>query len=439
MSSEIDELKKRNEQLQRENEALRRLVNSRRFRAADRLGNLYNQVLPIETKRREVVNSTMRGVRKIAHGRKDRWVKENAAQVAKLAAGHDRVIVIDSIAYHTKIKQRPHHLAQSFADLGYLVIYLEPTNLTCSYRKITDNIITINSHKYLSRIRAKHRYFLLPNTMSMPFSDLKQVLGWGYRLIYDYIDDFHEDISGDLTAQREIWEQLPKLNPAVCSVTAKQLQKEITEHLKTKSCPIVMAPNGVIIEHFDYRTQNDDEPKDLKPIIQKNHPIVGFYGALAPWIDFDLIHQVAVNHPEWEIVLVGMDYDGALAELKPADNIHCLGAKPYDKLVDYAKHFDCAIIPFKNGEIAKATSPVKLFEYMATGLPTVCTRDLQECRGYDYVYLAKDNADFENKLQQAILDHDNPDCRARLVEQAAENTWPQRATAIDEALRSTEK
>lgn len=439
MTNNINSLKKDNERLRRENEALHRLVNSRRFRAADSLGNLYNQILPVETKRRAAVNSAIRHAQRIRHDRNERKTQKNTKRLARLVSGYNRVIVINSIPYRTKLKQRPHHLAQEFARLGYFVVYLEPTNLACAYRKVANNIVTINNYKYLSQIGAEYRYFLLPNTMNMPYGELQEVLAWNYRLIYDYIDDFHEDISGDLTAQLKIWGHLVELDPAICTVTAKQLQAEITKHFGHKTCPIVISPNGVILEHFDYQTKDDSVPNDLKPILQKNHPIVGFYGALAPWIDFDLIHQVATNHPEWEVALIGMDYGGGLAKLKSASNLHYLGAKPYDKLIHYAKHFTCAIIPFQNGEIAKATSPVKLFEYMAAGLPTVCTRDLQECRGYDYVYLAENNLDFESKIQQAIRDYDQPGCRARLVGQASENTWAQRAIAIDTALRATEK
>ena len=82
---------------------------------------------------------------------------------------------------------------------------------------------------------------------------------------------------------------------------------------------------------------------------------------------------------------LGVDYNGAAIDLEKKKNVHNLGAKNYESLPKYANSFSCAMIPFKRGEIAKATSPVKLFAYMAAGLPTVCTRDLQECKGYEFV------------------------------------------------------
>ena len=97
------------------------------------------------------------------------------------------------------------------------------------------------------------------------------------------------------------------------------------------------------------------------------------------------------------------------------------------------------MIPFKKCEIAKATSPVKLFEYMAAGLPTVCTRDLQECKGYKFVYMANDDAEFESDLVRAIEDYKENKNRKVLLSQAKDNTWARRVEVIDEQLNQIRK
>lgn len=444
-NSELATLKELNQTLQdekraleRENKALKRLVSSKRFRAATRVAETYNHLFPLGTGRRRAITSTASKV--LASRAKSRAKKEEKRllELSNLAKGYKRILVIDSIPYAIKLKQRPQHLADEFAKLGYFVVYLEPNVPGLGIRKVSENLVTISDYKYLRGLKQKIKYFLLPNTMAIELDHLKDIRSWGYELIYDYIDEFHEDISGDLALQLELFEHLEEFKPRLAVVTASRLE----EHLKKELmglCPVVMAANAVNIDHFNYQEQDDTVPADLTKVVNTGHPIVGFYGALAPWIDFELINQVAKDHPEWEIVLIGMDYNGALAGLKPADNIHHYDSKQYAELASYAKHFDCAIIPFCLGEIAKSTSPVKLFEYMAAGLPTVGTRDLLECRGYDYIYLAKDYDDFEAKLEQAIKDHKNPAARLRLLEQAKENTWAKRAATIDAKLRELER
>lgn len=77
---------------------------------------------------------------------------------------------------------------------------------------------------------------------------------------------------------------------------------------------------------------------------------------------------------------------------------------------------------------------MKLFEYMAAGLPTVCTKDLKECSGYQYVHIAKNNDDFERLIKQAILEYKNDSVREILLSQAKDNTWTVRAKTIISAL-----
>lgn len=432
-SSQIKSLKQENEQLKREIKYLRRLTSSKRYRLADKLGKGYNQIFPLDTRRRRVISSIGKVYQKHQVHREQRRVIAKAKELAALASKFNRVIVLNSISYDTKLKQRPHHLAAELAKLEYFVIYLEEDNLVNSLRVISPNFVTINSHEYLSRISVPHKFFLSPNNMPTPLSTIEKVKSWGFEFIYDYLDEFHEDISGDLSVQLKVWEHLDELSPVLCLATAQRLRRHLESHLK-HHCPVITVRNAVNIDHFDYKKQTSTVPEDLKKVMKNHHPIVGFYGALAPWIDFELLNEVAEHHPEWEIVLIGIDYNDAMEALKPAKNIHYLGSKNYADLAKYSSHFDCAIIPFCTGEIAKSTSPVKLFEYMATGLPTVCTRDLDECKGYDYVYMSTDNKAFQDNLAQAIKDKKSETARARLFEQAAENTWEKCAASIDEVL-----
>jgi glycosyltransferase involved in cell wall biosynthesis len=140
-----------------------------------------------------------------------------------------------------------------------------------------------------------------------------------------------------------------------------------------------------------------------------------------------------------EFVFIGPDYMNGISKLKDGHNVHKLGTKPYKQLPGYAAHFDCAIIPFQRGEIAKSTSPVKLFEYMAMGLPTVCTADLRECEGYEHVLISKDYEEFESNLDKAIELRKDPLVRTALIEQAKQNTWKARAKAINEAFLRIER
>lgn len=61
--------------------------------------------------------------------------------------------------------------------------------------------------------------------------------------------------------------------------------------------------------------------------------------------------------------------------------------KPYRELPAYLRFFDAAMIPFLVNDITNATSPLKLFEYMAGGKPVVVT-PMEESQHYPGVLVA---------------------------------------------------
>ena len=437
MLKRIETLEKQNEILTRENKYLRRLIDSKRFKFAEKIATSFNGFFPKSTKRRNMIDKLGRSGQNVLNQKRDKKVLKISKKIANMAKQYNRVIVLNSIPWDIKLKQRPHHLANEFCKLGFFVIYLEYDNPLKKFRKIKKNLITVNTEKFLLDLpkSCKSCFFLSPNNMPTKYDNLKKIINSGYKFIYDYLDEFHEDISGDLSIQMEVWDKLETLRPTLCIATAKRLFNELQKKLGGRQ-KIVMASNAVNLEHFNFeKNKTQEPPSDLKLIVKNNKPIVGFYGALAAWIDFDLLNKIAKKHQEWNFVYLGVDYDGAAASLAKGKNVFNLGAKNYDTLPKYAKYFDAAIIPFKRGDIAKATSPVKLFEYMAAGLPTVCTRDLQECNGYEYVYMSKDDNEFEKNLKLAIEDHSDLLKRKVLLNQAKENTWTKRASVIAENLK----
>lgn len=437
---DIKRLEKQIEWLEKENKYLKKLTNSKRFIFAEKIATGYNNVFPKNTKRRGVLEKTGKGIKAIYDIPKRNKFRKKQRTIANMAAQYDKVIVFNAIPWDIKLKQRPQHLAEELRKLGYFIIYFEKDNAINSFREIKDGLITINNLELLDKINTATSkcYFLTPNNMPTEFDTIMAIKKQGFGIIYDYLDEFHEDISGDLSIQLKVWDNLKTIEPVLCCATAKRLITQLENHLG-KGQKIISAKNAVNVDHFDYlKNKTKRPPTDIASIVKEEKPIIGFYGALAPWIDFSLINQVAKKHQEWNFVLLGVDYNGAAADLEKGKNVYNLGAKNYSLLPAYARYFNCAIIPFKQGEIAKATSPVKLFEYMAAGLPTVCTRDLNECRGYDYVYMAEDNNDFEKKLKKAIDDYNKEECRKKLLYQAEQNTWTKRAEDIKEALDEIE-
>ena len=254
----------------------------------------------------------------------------------------------------------------------------------------------------------------------------------GFKIIYEYIDELSDEISGHLPdfvydRHKNIIED--KSNIAVGS--ADKLIEEI-EEIRGKE-NVAMITNGVQYDHWQYRS--DEVPEKLKDIVSKGNPIIGYFGALAKWFDYELLKKVAKERPNYEIVLIGFLYDNSFKDSKidELENVHYLGIVDYKELNQYSQYFTISTIPFLLNDITESTSPVKLFEYMAMGHPIVTT-DMRECRKYKSVLIGKSHEDFIEKLDFALTLDKKDEYYNYLKEEALANTWREKAAILDRLI-----
>lgn len=129
-------------------------------------------------------------------------------------------------------------------------------------------------------------------------------------------------------------------------------------------------PSSVDIHHFGVARQSLPEPIDQAGI---GHPRLGFFGVIDERFDIELVSELALQRPQWQIVLIGpvVKIDPALLPRYP--NIHYLGSKDYTQLPAYLAGWDVALMPFALNESTRFISPTKTPEYLAGGCPVVST------------------------------------------------------------------
>ncbi|NLF45499.1 MAG: glycosyltransferase family 1 protein, partial [Syntrophomonadaceae bacterium] len=129
----------------------------------------------------------------------------------------------------------------------------------------------------------------------------------------------------------------------------------------------------------------------------------------------------------YSFVMIGPKYN--VSEVPRHPNLHWLGFKPYSELIYYTQMFDVGIIPFKLTSMVEAVNPIKMWEYMAVGMPVVTTA-LPEARQYEgLVYHSSDYNEFFSNITRALADN-HPDRRAQRLELARNNSWLQRTRQI---------
>lgn len=190
-----------------------------------------------------------------------------------------------------------------------------------------------------------------------------------------------------------------------------------------------LVPNGV---DYDLFVSNSSKP-DLGGLMGVKEPILGYVGSINTRTDFQLLSRIARAHPEWSLVFVGAVSDGALIEnLRELPNAHFLGERPYHQLPALVKSFDVCLIPYRR--LTWLGSPIKLFDYLASGKPIVSTHiaGVEDFR--DVVYIAQDGADFSRKIASALRESDPLMAQRRLM-RAKENSWDARVSQIWKLIR----
>ncbi len=131
---------------------------------------------------------------------------------------------------------------------------------------------------------------------------------------------------------------------------------------------VELIPNGVDVDLF--RTPRP-RPADLPP-----SPVALYVGTLHTWrIDIPLVLELAGARPDLQVVLVGPNSlpRDVTDRLERFPNIAVLGARPYDRIPAYMQHADVIIIPHLVDRFTESLDPIKAYECLAAGRPTVAT------------------------------------------------------------------
>lgn len=356
------------------------------------------------------------------------------------------VVVFDSrVGWNIPLFQRSQHMANELTDDGYLYFYRTSEQFdphVKTVEKLKDRLYLVNMANFalqnamfdLLKEYKGHKFLSLYSTdVYLDEQYIKEkYIDNGFKIIYEYIDELSDEISGHLPdfvydRHKNIIED--KSNIAVGS--ADKLIEEI-EEIRGKE-NVAMITNGVQYDHWQYRS--DEVPEKLKDIVSKGNPIIGYFGALAKWFDYELLKKVAKERPNYEIVLIGFLYDNSFKDSKidELENVHYLGIVDYKELNQYSQYFKISTIPFLLNDITESTSPVKLFEYMAMGHPIVTT-DMRECRKYKSVLIGKSHEDFIEKLDFALTLDKKDEYYNYLKEEALANTWREKAAILDRLI-----
>lgn len=315
--------------------------------------------------------------------------------------------------------QRPQQLLMALAESGHTCYFI---NYEPGYE---------GEYKCEEPTEVKPNFWVLPMNTTPPMLDeldidifyysypvhYPQAHQWaskGKMVIFDVIDapvdEFH--------IWSLNWEQSVK--DADLVLTVSDLLYE-----KAKVFNTIMVENGVDYNKFQVKS---------KDYIKTDKKVVGFTGAIASWVDIDLLVRACNTFPDVHFAILGVEYNDSIKN--PPENLTFYGHKKHDDLPYWMVDFDVTIIPFKKNEVTDNCSPLKFWEYLSIGKPIVTTA-LPETK-LDGVYWAKDDDEFISMLEDALqLSINSVEYKERveaLKEHGRNSSWCERIKQIEKFI-----
>ncbi len=201
---------------------------------------------------------------------------------------------------------------------------------------------------------------------------------------------------------------------------------------------ILVAPDGVDIEEFDIGETKEECRRQLN--LPQDEKIVLYAGHLFDWKGAHVLAEAAAYLPEaWFVFVGGTEID--VLKFKERfgnkENIKILGQKPHREIPLFLKAADVLVLPNSAKEAISVsyTSPLKLFEYMASRRPIIASDlpSLREILNENNATLVK--SDDPEALASGIkIALGNNQLAEKISQKALEDvknyTWQKRAESI---------
>lgn len=245
-----------------------------------------------------------------------------------------------------------------------------------------------------------------------------------YHCTEDYIQS--SKISPTKDDPEKIEEEEKKLVKKVNLVFA--VSSHIASRLRKTNKHTFLTINAV-----DYEFYKKAQAKAKKRLFGQK-PVLGYSGNISDKVAFDLLYLLA-HQNKYTLLLIGpvQSKSEYLKRLKKMQNVIFLGKQDLGKLPELIQQFDVCLMPYITADwFVKASQPLKLYEYLASGKPIVSTP--MDClKGLsDVVYIGK-REKFSRLVAKAVKE-DNNLLRQRRISLAKENTWDKNFLKINKEI-----
>lgn len=314
--------------------------------------------------------------------------------------------------------QRPQFMLEAFARAGHDVWVVDPT--LDEERTIGDRVRLVRS------VTAVPRDHVILYTHFAPLVTLIDRFDEP-AVIYDLMDDltiYDADEVG-LPAERRVRHHHGEMTERADVFVVSN--RVLGERHRPERSDLIRVENGVDVERFS-------PSGPVATQLAGRTEVIGYHGAIAQWFDFETMRRVASIGSDREFVLVGpVDprVGSEMQQLSDLPNVEHIPEQPGDLIPGFVRGFSVGLVPFVVDEMTQGVTPLKMYEYMACGVPVVAS-PLPACVEHPGVATGNSPEAFAEEIERALSLDDRD--RAQLRAFGREASWDDRIRPLLDRL-----
>lgn len=345
------------------------------------------------------------------------WLLDKPRRPGPAPGGKRAVVYLPTWEHWDVMRQRPQYLMSAFAEAGHPVYFVDHSERGVRH---IDGVTVCGS---LREVPASGVILYLH------FAPLRHLLDNfdDAVVIYDLLDDLsiYDSQEEGLPERRKVRAHHPSVMKRADVVLVSN--RVLSDRHREERSDLILVQNGVDPDLFG---RIADRPPDL-PRADRGQLVIGYHGMISTWFDFDLFETVVEQRPDWQFVLVG-PVDSSVQErldsVRGSHNVTVIGRRPSSQVPGYVQGFDVGVIWFRIDRMTEGVTPLKMYEYMAAGVPCVAT-PLPACVEEPMVETADDANGIVEAIERARIA--NPEM---LRAEAQEHSWVERLRPVLESL-----
>lgn len=263
------------------------------------------------------------------------------------------------------------------------------------------------------------------------FDDVAPALREGQTVVYDCMDDVLEFPS--VKKDRALSKYL------------SGLEKRLTERSQHVFCSAVnlkrklskrfgfpgkyrLVNNGMNLAPGSYSVK-PELPAGILEAMNVPGKTMTYIGTISEWMDFELVLAGLEENPGLTCFLFGPLAPGV--EVPSHPRLVYLGPVAHRLIMQVMKKSDLLVMPFRLNELILSVDPVKLYEYVYSGVPTLALGYPETEKFGDFVYLYRNRKEFLavlKRLAEGKLKAKKNSAACRKF--SSLNTWEHRASDI---------